>query len=105
MILGLQRRLARGDGFGMRDRGRRLGRATIEIGDSDFDLGWLGRDQFIGDRPGQPVLAITATATASAAPAATAARTPLSAALVVATGKARLLLGLVLVGFAFVRLS
>ncbi len=104
MILGLQRRLARGDRFGLCNRRRRLRRAAIEIGDRGFSLRGLRRREFVADRTRKPVLAIAAATTAASAPAAAAARTALAIALIVATGKARLLLGLVLLGFAFLAL-
>src|SRR5581483_5847084 len=104
MLFGLQRRLARGDRFGLRNRRRRLRRAAIEIGDRDFSLRWLRRCKLVADRTRKPVLAIAAATTAASAAAAAAARTAL-ATLIVATGKVRLLLGLVLLGFAVAGLA
>ena len=67
--------------------------------------GGEGGAQLIADRSRKPILAISAaTATAPAATAAAAARTPL-ATLIVAALEAGLLLGLVLLGFAFLALN
>ena len=88
----------------MRERRRRLRGAAVEIGDGNFGFRRLGWCKLVADRSGQPVLAISVTtATAAAASTDPAKRTPLATVLIVATGKARLLLGIVL-GFAFLAL-
>src|SRR5690242_3574545 len=101
MVLGLQRGLLRCR-FGLRDRRRGFWRTAVKIGDRGFGLRRLPRHQLVTDRPRKSVVAIaTATTSATATAASAAAGTPLAIALIVVAGEAWLLLGIIVLGIAF----